>query len=190
MSILACTGRLRRPFIHLGCIPGGSEHGRANDLGGTSPFYITLKKGTRPEDAQILADWIRGAAVLSRQNDVQFQRDLNLKAELRRQGVVEGTAGALAVAAVQRAAMVTHLSVVENQDGDANASSDNTMDVVQDHMFSEAEAQVSIEVFSDAGSWVEFLERSAVLSALAYIVGSEISEYFGLGAFPFLNTAS
>jgi hypothetical protein len=45
VGLLAACDKLRQPYIHLGCNPGGGERGRANHLGSASPFYILLKKG-------------------------------------------------------------------------------------------------------------------------------------------------
>ena len=64
---LAAIGRLHRPFIHFGAVPGGGDRGRSNKHGGTSPFHIHLKKGGLNETVEDLVEWIRGAAIISRQ---------------------------------------------------------------------------------------------------------------------------
>ena len=76
VSFLGAIGKLRKPYIHLGCTPGGGAHGNSNYLGGSSPFYISLRRSAKIEDAEVLAEWIRSAAVLSRQNDIKFVRQL------------------------------------------------------------------------------------------------------------------
>ena len=53
-AVLVCTNKLRRPYVHLGCWPGGGHNGRKNSLGGSSPFHITLKKGAPFSSAQNL----------------------------------------------------------------------------------------------------------------------------------------
>ena len=65
-----------RPYVHLGCSPGGGENGRKNSFGGTSPFHIQLRKGETVEEARKLADWVRGAAITSRQYDVTYAKKL------------------------------------------------------------------------------------------------------------------
>jgi hypothetical protein len=37
---MAISGKLRRPYLHLGVSPGGGEHGRKNTLGSNSPFFM------------------------------------------------------------------------------------------------------------------------------------------------------
>jgi hypothetical protein len=79
--LLAATNKLRRPYVHLGCLPGGGQNGRKNSLGGGSPFHITLKKGDTIEAARDLADWVRGAAAKSRQDDIARMREMALKVD-------------------------------------------------------------------------------------------------------------
>lgn len=63
------TGKLRHPYIHIGVLPGGGRRGRANPLGGNSPFYMRLP-GKYAQGFEKLAAVIRAAQLESLQHDL------------------------------------------------------------------------------------------------------------------------
>ena len=63
------TGKLRHPYIHIGVLPGGGRRGRANPLGGNSPFYMRLP-GTYADRLEEIVSVIRATQLESLQHDL------------------------------------------------------------------------------------------------------------------------
>jgi uncharacterized membrane protein len=87
VGVAACCGFLKRPYLHIGCNPGGGR-GNSNNLGSgsASPFYIMLGAGagSSMKDARTLAEWIRSAAILSRQKNIRHAKWLQEAAKVQR----------------------------------------------------------------------------------------------------------
>eukprot|EP01043_Picozoa_sp_COSAG02_P029264 COSAG02_NODE_1813_length_10785_cov_17.017312_6_plen_1261_part_00 len=63
--------KFRRPYVHIGVLPGGGERGRKNPFGGDSPFYVRLPPSHQGmHQFEELVQVIRAAQVESRQADL------------------------------------------------------------------------------------------------------------------------
>lgn len=60
---------LRRPYIHIGVLPGGGARGRVNQLGSSSPFFMRLAASYALE-FESLVSTLRAAQLESRQHDL------------------------------------------------------------------------------------------------------------------------
>ena len=143
VCVVAFTGMLRKPYLHIGTSPGGGARGRSNTLGSSSPFYIMLARGTKLDDARTLADWIRGAAILSRQRDITHAR------KLQRQKQKHGNFGpgedvANMVAAAHHGAKMEH-----HMTGSEKLAHDhaNTGDVLGGELVHQVEHGMMVETF-------------------------------------------
>ena len=55
----ACSGKLHQQFLHVGCVAGGTQRGRRNPHGGTSPFYVQIRDHHSADDIDEMKDVIR-----------------------------------------------------------------------------------------------------------------------------------
>ena len=130
LGIAAC-GKLQRPYVHFGAAPGGGDRGRANHHGGTSPFYISLKRGGMGTTLEEIVDWVRGAAVISRQSDVTYMKVL--ARNLADTGS-KTSLGKHAVAQVTQRADAEHAYLAQNEAQDEEDERVTTMEVrLSDH---------------------------------------------------------
>ena len=171
--LLAATNRLRRPYVHLGCLPAGGQNGRKNSLGGGSPFHITLKKGATIEEARDLADWVRGAAAKARQDSIARVRSsvANIGRHNR------------AVKVAAHMETNKRLGTSQHNTGMRVDETTTTGEVLTSHLASEAETAAVVgltELFGSSTfslSWfVKMFENMAVLALVIQVVLPEVEQ--------------
>jgi hypothetical protein len=170
--LLAAANRLRRPYVHLGCLPGGGQNGRKNSLGGGSPFHITLKKGASIEEARDLADWVRGAAAKARQDDISRVR--KSVANIGRHARADKLSAHIETS---KRLGLTHQNVGSGRVEETTTTSD----VLTGHIASEAEMATVVGLTELAGSsaftiswFLRVLENMAVLALIVQVVLPEV----------------
>ena len=179
VALLVATNKLRRPYVHLGCWPGGGHNGRKNSLGGSSPFHITLRKGENIEAARDLADWVRGAAAKSRQGDAAKAREREMARNVNRKMRAEKMESVVAVHSKVGAA--AHSSSAA---GGARVDEEtSTSDVVAEHLAGEAEMALVVGVSESMGTlgavfslewWIGLIENMAVVAVILVFVAPEV----------------
>eukprot|EP01052_Picozoa_sp_SAG31_P016382 SAG31_NODE_1083_length_10012_cov_5.562796_2_plen_2400_part_00 len=181
LLLYAVKSKLKKPFIHVGVTPGGSERGRANRYGGNSPFYIRLRSSLFAVNFEKIKDLIRSAKLASLQEDALTIADTrrrfathNEEKEGQRRMRVRSRFKTLKPVQARQALAVRLQKDAETMNADMTGV--DTSVTTGDVLSGQAQDEVTAQLFKNAGNVTDLAEQGLTGAGLQ---GAQNAAAFG-----------